>query len=154
MTVWKPLIVCPSPDTAQRLRAALLDAGLPEPLTIDAYPPPGTIPSLAMRSGCTLCLIDLASDQEQALGAIGDASPVLPVVALNPRNDADVILRSLRRGAREFLGPVARTGSQPPRALGPGRRAASAAERPADLRRARQARLRRQHARHPPGGRM
>ena len=103
MTVWKPIIVCPSPDTARRLRAALLDAGLPEPLTIDAYPPPGTIPALAMRSGCTICLIDLASDQEQALGVIGDAAPALPVVALNPRNDADVILRSLRRGAREFL---------------------------------------------------
>jgi pilus assembly protein CpaE len=97
------LIVCPSSDTARRLRSALLDAGLPEPTTIDAWPPPGTIPALAVRTGCTLCFIDLAGDQEQALAAIGDAAPALPVVALNPRNDADVILRSLRRGAREFL---------------------------------------------------
>jgi pilus assembly protein CpaE len=103
VTVWKPLIVCSSPETARRLRSALLDAGLPEPLTVDAWPPPGTIPALAVRTGCTLCIIDLAGDQEQALAAIGDAAPALPVVALNPRNEADVILRSLRRGAREFL---------------------------------------------------
>lgn len=103
MTVWKPLIVCPSSETARRLRSALLDAGLPEPVAIDSWPPPGTIPALALRTGCSLCLIDLADDQEQALAAIGDAAPTLPVVAVNPRNDADVILRSLRRGAREFL---------------------------------------------------
>jgi pilus assembly protein CpaE len=103
VTVWKPLIVCPSSATARRLRSALLDAGLPEPLIVDAWPPPGTIPALALRTGCTLCIVDLADDQEQALAAIGDAAPALPVVALNPRNDADVILRSLRRGAREFL---------------------------------------------------
>lgn len=103
MTVWKPLIVCPSSETTRRLRSALLDAGLAEPVAVDSWPPPGTISTLALRTGCTLCLIDLAADQEQALAAIGDASATLPVVALHPRNDADVILRSLRRGAREFL---------------------------------------------------
>jgi len=103
VTVWKPLIVCPSPDTARRLRSALRDAGLPDPAAIDEYPPPGTIASLATRTGSTLCLIDVAADPERALATIGDAPSGLTVIALVPRNDADVILRALRRGAREFL---------------------------------------------------
>lgn len=102
MAVWKPLIVCPSPETARRLRTALLDAGLLDAQIVGEYPRPGALPALASRAGCTLCLVDLA-DQEQALAAIGDAAAALPVVAVNPRNDADVILRALRRGAREFL---------------------------------------------------
>jgi pilus assembly protein CpaE len=103
VTVWKPLVVCPSPDTARRLRAAVLEAGLPEPQLLSDYPPPGSIPELAGRAGCTLCFIDLAADPERAVASIGDAARALPVVALNPRVDADAILRCLRRGAREFL---------------------------------------------------
>jgi pilus assembly protein CpaE len=103
LTAWKPLIVCPSPDTARRLRSALLDAGLPEPQTLSDYPPPGALPALASRGGCTLCLIDVGPNPDLAFAAIGDAAPALPVVALIPRNDADAILRSLHRGAREFL---------------------------------------------------
>lgn len=103
MTAWKPLIVCSSPETARRLRSALLDAGLADPQTLADYPPPGALPQLASRAGCTLCLIDVASNPEQAFAAIGDAAPAVTVVAVIPRNDADAILRALRRGAREFL---------------------------------------------------
>ncbi len=103
MTAWKPLIVCPSSDTALRLRSALRDAGLPDPATVDDYPAPGTITALAGRTGSTLCFIDLAANPELALTTIGDAASALTVVALIPRNDADAILRALRRGAREFL---------------------------------------------------
>jgi pilus assembly protein CpaE len=103
LTAWKPLIVCPSPETARRLRSALADAGLTDPPTITEYPPPGTLPSIASRAGCTLCFIDVTANPELALAAIGDAAPALPVVALIPRSDADAILRALRRGAREFL---------------------------------------------------
>jgi len=103
VSVWKPLIVCPSPETARRLRSAIREAGLPDPAALDEYPPPGTIAALASRGGCTLCVIDVAANPEQAFAAIGDASSALPVVALIPQNDGDAILRALRRGAREFL---------------------------------------------------
>jgi pilus assembly protein CpaE len=103
VTTWKPLIVCPSADTARRLRSALRDAGLPDAAALETYPPPGAIASIAERAGSTLCLIDLSPNPEQALAAISEAASVLPVVALIPRNDADAILRALRRGAREFL---------------------------------------------------
>jgi pilus assembly protein CpaE len=103
MTVWKPLVVCPSPETGRRLRAALAEAGAAEPVFLGDYPRPGAIAGLAVHNGCNVCFVDLAPNEEQALLAIGDAAPAVPVVALNPRNDADVILRSLRRGACEFL---------------------------------------------------
>jgi pilus assembly protein CpaE len=103
VTTWKPLIVCPSPETARRLLSALRDAGLADPATLDVYPPPGAIASVAANTGATLCLIDIAANPEQALAVISDAPVDLPVVALVPHNDGDTILRALRRGAREFL---------------------------------------------------
>ena len=103
MAAWKPLIVSPAPEP---LRRALAEAGAAEGVPVAEYPRHGAIAALTARHGCNLCLIDLAGDLEQALAAIGDASPSLPVVAVNPRNDADVILRALRRGAREFLAEI------------------------------------------------
>src|SRR4051812_31643673 len=100
VTVWKPLIVSPSPDL---LRRALADAGLRDVVSLAEFPRPGEIAAHAVRNGCNLCLIDVAADQEKALPAIADAAPAIPVVAVIPRNDADVILRALRRGASEFL---------------------------------------------------
>src|SRR5581483_12497789 len=50
-----------------------------------------------------LCIVDVSSGQEQALEVIGDAARLMPVVAWNTNNDAGLILRCLRRGAREFL---------------------------------------------------
>ena len=100
MTVWKPLIVSPSPEN---LRRAVDAAGVRDAAVVPEYPRPGAVAALAARHSCNLCLIDVASDQERALPAIADASLALPVVAVIPRNDADVILRALRRGACEFL---------------------------------------------------
>ena len=100
MTVWKPLIVSPSPEN---LRRAVDAAGVRDAVILPEYPRPGAVAALAARHSCNLCLIDVASDQERALPAIADAAPALPVVAVIPRNDADVILRALRRGACEFL---------------------------------------------------
>jgi pilus assembly protein CpaE len=61
------------------------------------------IAGLAAQQRCNLCIVDLAADQDQALATIGEAAPVAPVVGLNPPPDADVILRALRHGAKEFL---------------------------------------------------
>jgi pilus assembly protein CpaE len=104
--VWKPLVVCPSADTARRLRAALAEAGVPEIALVGEYPRSGTTAALAAAKGCNLCIVDLAGDEERALLTIGDAAPAVPVVALNASQDAGIILRALRRGAREFVGEV------------------------------------------------
>jgi pilus assembly protein CpaE len=104
--VWKPLLLCPTPDTARRLRAAFAEAGVGTPALAGEYPRPGAVAAIAAERGCNLCLVDLAADEEQALLTIGDASPSLPVVAVNTRKDADLILRALRRGARDFLSEI------------------------------------------------
>ena len=100
MTVWKPLIVSPSPE---HLRGALSGAGVSESIVLSEYPLPGAIAALGARHGCNLCFLDLAADPEKALPAITDAAQTMPVIAVIPRNDADIILRALRRGASEFL---------------------------------------------------
>jgi pilus assembly protein CpaE len=50
-------------------------------------------------------MVDVRSDADLALELIGFASASGPVVALDRGADADMILRSLRRGAADFLFP-------------------------------------------------
>src|SRR5262249_23978388 len=59
--------------------------------------------ALLSRYGSNVCFLDVAADPEDALPLITEAAREVPVVAINPRNDADLILRCLRRGASEFL---------------------------------------------------
>ncbi|HLK66606.1 MAG TPA: hypothetical protein VKU19_24395 [Bryobacteraceae bacterium] len=87
----------------QRVRTALGDQGLAEIFVVPEYPPPGAISGLVARQGADLCFLDVATDPERALQLISEAAPTIPVVALNPGNDADLILRCLRLGACEFL---------------------------------------------------
>jgi pilus assembly protein CpaE len=67
------------------------------------YPQTGALAAALAEHHANLCLIDVAAHPESALLLIGEASAAAPVVALNTRNDADLILRCLRRGASEFL---------------------------------------------------
>jgi len=98
---WKPLVVCPDGEMSLQIRATLTEMGV-EFCHLPGYPKAGNMSVLA-QPGCNICFIDVASDQELALLLIAEASAEVPVVALNSRNDADLILRCLRRGAREFL---------------------------------------------------
>src|SRR5579872_252747 len=100
---WKPLIVCLHAGMAGSIRAALAELGFPELPQMREYPRPGAIAGLAAQQGYNICFLDVASNQEQALPLISEAVPSLPVVAMNPVNDADLILRCLRRGACEFV---------------------------------------------------
>ena len=99
---WKLLIVCPHAGMSRQIRTAAGDLGL-EVCLVSEYPRPGTLAGLVAQQECNICFLDVASHQEQALQLIAEAAPVAPVVALNPQNDADLILRCLRRGACEFL---------------------------------------------------
>jgi len=100
---WKPLVVCPEARMGQRIRSALSEQGIAEACVLEQYPRPGEIGELVTRHGLNLCFLDVASNPEQALLLIAEAAAAMPVVALNPCNDADLILRCLRRGACEFL---------------------------------------------------
>jgi len=100
---WKPLIVCPNAATARAIDAAFSKLGFQEAHRLSEYPRPGSLAGLGGQQGCNICFLDVASSQEQALPLISETVPAMPVVAMNPVNDADLILRCLRRGACEFL---------------------------------------------------
>ena len=100
---WRPLLVCPHPVMARQIGAAMAELGVESPAALAEYPRPAAIGGLAAQHEANLCFLDVASHQDQALALIAEAAPVMPVVALNPGNDADLILRCLRRGACEFL---------------------------------------------------
>ena len=101
--VWKPLVVCPQPDFQRRLHAVLTELAVEQPCTLTEYPRSGTIAALVARHACNICFLDAATDSEDAQLLISELAPLVPVVALHPRNDADLILRCLRRGACEFV---------------------------------------------------
>ncbi len=99
---WKPLVLCPHPDLARRVASALAGLGIAVSERIAAYPAPAD-PAPALRQTCNIAFLDVTSDEERALPLIAELCAVMPVVALHSRNDADLILRCLRRGACEFL---------------------------------------------------
>ncbi|MBS1859727.1 MAG: hypothetical protein JST11_30425 [Acidobacteria bacterium] len=98
---WKPLVISPHADIARRIVAAL--AQTPPVCFLPEYPRMGTATGLAESKGANICFLDVATNAEHAQLLIAELSPSLPVVALNLRNDADLILRCLRRGASEYL---------------------------------------------------
>jgi pilus assembly protein CpaE len=85
------------------LQAVLTELAVEQPCTLTAYPRSGAIAALVERNACNICFLDAATDCEHAQLLISELAPSVPVVALHPRDDADLILRCLRRGACEFV---------------------------------------------------
>jgi len=100
---WKPLVVCPNAPMAIRIRAALGEQGYRDVCLVSQYPQVGAIGGVVGRQGSNICFLDVASNPDRAMQLISEAAPSIHVVALNPGNDADLILRCLRLGACEFL---------------------------------------------------
>src|ERR1019366_5960634 len=105
-------MVCPDADLAASLRATRAELGINGVTHLAQYPRIGALAIALAERQANLCLIDVTAHAEFALLLIGEAAAAVPVVALNARNDADLILRCLRRGACEFLaspdaGPLA-----------------------------------------------
>jgi pilus assembly protein CpaE len=103
---WKPLVLCPNPELARRMRSALSEIGVAEAERSAGYPVPGEIPA-AVRKSCNIAFLDVTTNEDRALPLITELAGAMPVVALHARNDADLILRCLRRGASEFLSDAA-----------------------------------------------
>lgn len=104
---WKPLVVCPHPELAERLRSALEAVGVTAAHFEREYPVNGEIAGLASRHHSNICFLDVASQEDRALLLVSEAAGLMPVVGLNTRKDADLMLRCLRRGVCEFLFEVA-----------------------------------------------
>ncbi|HEV2445538.1 MAG TPA: P-loop NTPase [Candidatus Sulfopaludibacter sp.] len=102
-TTWKPLIVCPHSQMAQRILAAAREVSAEASPPLAEYPRMGALAGMLRQTGCNICFVDVASNPEHAQVLIAEAAPEVPVVALHSRADADLILRCLRRGACEFL---------------------------------------------------
>jgi pilus assembly protein CpaE len=71
-----------------------------------AYPEAVASAEGVSKPAATVCFLDVSSDPEVALRLLGRLAgdpPQRPVVALLADNDPDLILRSLRGGAAEFL---------------------------------------------------
>ena len=64
---------------------------------LEGYPQLAAVPGLAAQHQANLCFLDIATQHDPALALISETAPFMPVVALNPKNDADLILRCLRR---------------------------------------------------------
>jgi pilus assembly protein CpaE len=101
--IWKPLVVCPQRDLSARLSMAFTELGIAAAATLPEYPRLGSLAGLAGQGGCNVCFLDVASNVEHAMLLIAEAALAMPVVALSPRKDADLILRCLHRGAGEFV---------------------------------------------------
>jgi pilus assembly protein CpaE len=101
--VWKPLVVCPQSEVFRSLQTVLGGLSPEEPCMLAEYPRAGMVASLVERNACNVCFLDAATNGETVQWLIAELAPLLPVVALHPGNDADLILRCLRRGASEFL---------------------------------------------------
>src|ERR1017187_5283427 len=102
-SAWKPLVICPNAPMALRISSALAEQGFQDVCLVSQYPQAGAIAGVVARQGSDICFLDVGSNPERALQLISETVPSIPVVALNPGNDADLILRCLRLGACEFL---------------------------------------------------
>ena len=100
---WKPLVICPQPEIARRITTILDEVTPGAGVVRTEYPRMGALAALARECGANICFLDVATNSEHAQVLIAELAPLAPVVALHHRNDADLILRCLRRGACEYL---------------------------------------------------
>lgn len=104
---WKILLVCPDEQLRAGL-APLLAEWLPfsPVLALEEYPTRAVLEDVLGSQGANLCFVDTTSRPEWALALLSDLillNPKLPVVALHATNEPELILKSLRQGATEFL---------------------------------------------------
>ncbi|MDX2267618.1 MAG: AAA family ATPase [Bryobacter sp.] len=104
---WKLLWTCPSPGVNKAFQA-LMQSTAPQAhiLELSVYPPAPALLEILGSQLPDVCLVDLVSDPEQGLQVIREISNINPkmlTVAVIEGQDTDLILRSLRAGASEFL---------------------------------------------------
>jgi pilus assembly protein CpaE len=104
---WKALFICPSSKIVKEL-SPLLHHYLPAFASheLSAYPTRYQVADLVAAQEPSLCLIEVTNPPDRALAVIPEllrAAPQLPIVAVLPNNDPELVLRCLRQGASDFL---------------------------------------------------
>ncbi len=104
---YKTLVICPNNSMASEL-APILAYGLPlAPVHVTQdYPSRRPLMDLIKKVDPKLCFLDFSTNLEMALATaveLQNLNAGLPVVALLPGNNPDLILRCLRQGASDFL---------------------------------------------------
>ncbi len=104
---YKTLVICPNKSMANEL-APILSYGLPlAPVHVTHdYPSRRPLIDLLKKIDPKLCFLDFSTNLEMALATAAELQGLnasLPVVALLPGNNPDLILRCLRQGAADFL---------------------------------------------------
>lgn len=104
---WKALLICPNRKLTAELMPLLQQHVPPLPVAeLAEYPNRAGLQEISRAEPANICFLDVSSDREKALGVITDLAgidPAMKIVALMGENDPDLILRTLRQGATEFL---------------------------------------------------
>ena len=103
---YKTLVICPNRSMAGEL-GPILSHGLPlAPVTnIQSYPNRRELLDLMKSADPKICFLDF-SDAEQGVAVLADLRQVnasLPVIALLPAGNAELMLRCVRSGASDLL---------------------------------------------------
>jgi len=94
------------PDASRRksLSKSLADSGACMTRELDAYPTTGDLPGL-LEADFDVVVLDLDSNPEQALDLVERfcVNSTMTVMVFSARSDADLLVRCMRAGAREYL---------------------------------------------------
>src|SRR5271165_835912 len=104
---WRHLIIAPDRRVFQGLTAVLAEITPGSPFTdLKVYPNRRALSDAISLEKPNLCFLDVGSSWDSAVTLIGELNSIqssMPIVAISASNDPDLILRSLRQGASEFL---------------------------------------------------
>jgi pilus assembly protein CpaE len=104
---YKTLLICQNRQMSSEIGPVIASALPMAPVQeLKEFPHRKQLAQLVKSFDPKLCLVDFATDTDQAFHVVGELSsldPNIPVVALLAGNNPDLILRCLRQGATEFL---------------------------------------------------
>lgn len=110
------MLICPDRALAAEVLKSFLDARVFEVLSeLRSYPEAQTLEIRLRQIQPEVVFIDLSSEPESALElirALVAAHPLVQVIGLHHRNEASILLPSLRAGACDFLYSPFETGTQ------------------------------------------
>ena len=106
---WKALFICPNQKIIREL-APLLRHHLPafSGHDLNAYPARYQLAELVAAEAPNLCLLEISEPHNTSLALIPELLHLdakLPIIVVLANNDPELVLRSLRQGASDFLIP-------------------------------------------------
>jgi pilus assembly protein CpaE len=106
---WKALFICPNQKIIRDL-APLLRQRLPtfSGHDLNHYPPRYQLAEVVSTESPNLCFLEISEPREPGLALIPELLRInakLPIIVVLANNDPELVLRSLRQGASDFLIP-------------------------------------------------